>query len=153
MACCEAPPGYGTTLFLSQSASHRTSLDQMQSITALASVLIVRYPIELHRETSLIAYKVTCTTSGNYVQLRLAIQKVWNSSQKVWEDFPQARIILLRTFIPLRCTLVHEVHGLSQALLTLLHLTVYCSEQNATRNFCLVNDDSQTISLGSFRDY
>ena len=36
--------------------------------------------------------------------------------------------------------------GLSQPLLTLLHLTVCYIEQNATINFCLANDDSWQIA-------
>ena len=37
-------------------------------------------------------------------------------------------------------------HGLSQQLLTLLHLTACCAEQNATINFCLANDNSRYIA-------
>ena len=57
---------------------------------------------------------------------------------------------------------MHEAHGLSKPLLTLLHLTVRCTEQNATINFCLANDDPQQIAdlthtkqflLGSFHNY
>ena len=72
------------------------------------------------------------------VQLCLVIQEVW-------DDIPQARSTHLRQFMLRRCRVVHEANGLSQPLLPFLHLTVYCTEQNAAINFWLANDDSRQI--------
>ena len=72
------------------------------------------------------------------VQLCLVIQKVW-------DDIPQARITHLNPFMAWRCRVVREAQGLSQELLTLLHLTFCCTGQNATINFCLVMDDTRLI--------
>ena len=41
---------------------------------------------------------------------------------------------------------MHEAHGLSQPLLTLLRITVGCSERKTIINFCLPNDDSRQIA-------
>ena len=56
----------------------------------------------------------------------------------IWDEIPQAKI----SHLSIHATEMHEAHGLSKPLLTLLHLTVSCTEQNATVNFCLTNDDS-----------
>ena len=56
--------------------------------------------------------------------------------QEVWSVIPQAIIARLGPFMSRRCRVVHEANGLSQPLLTLLHLMVCCAEQNATINFC-----------------
>ena len=48
--------------------------------------------------------------------------------------------------MPQRWRVVHQVHGLSQPLLTLLHLMICYTEQNATINLSLANDDSQQIA-------
>ena len=45
--------------------------------------------------------------------------------------------------MPPRCIEVLEAHGLSQPLLTLLHLMVCCTI--ATINFCLASDNSGQI--------
>ena len=42
----------------------------------------------------------------------------------------------------LKSRVVSEAQGLSQALLTFLHLMVCFTEQNAITDFCLTNDDS-----------
>ena len=73
------------------------------------------------------------------VQLSLVIQEVW-------DDIPKARITHLSPFMPRRCQVLHAAHSLSQPLLTLLHLTAHCTEQNATINFCLANGDSRQIA-------
>ena len=66
--------------------------------------------------------------------------------QHVCDDIPLARITHLIPSMPQSCRVVHEAHGLSYTLvLTLLHLTVCCMEQNTTINFCLANDDSWQI--------
>ena len=62
-----------------------------------------------------------------------------------WDDIPQTRIINLSPFMPQRFQIVHEAHGLSLPLFTLPHLTVCCTEQNATK-FFLANDDSRQIA-------
>ena len=69
-------------------------------------------------------------------QLCLAIQGVW-------DDTPHARITRLILAVPWKCKVVHEAQFLSHPLLTLLHLIVCCTEQNATIKHCLTNDDSQ----------
>ena len=66
--------------------------------------------------------------------------------QGTWDDIPKARIAHLSPFMPRRCRVMDEAHGLSQPLLTLLHLTGCCTEQNATINFYLAKDDSRQIA-------
>ena len=66
--------------------------------------------------------------------------------QGTWDDIPKARIAHLSPFMPRRCRVMDEAHGLSQPLLTLLHLTGCCTEQNATVNFYLAKDDSRQIA-------
>ena len=73
------------------------------------------------------------------VQLCLVIQDVWY-------DIPHARITDLITFMSRRCRVVYEAHDLSQPLLTLLHLTICCTEKNATINIYLATDDSRQIA-------
>ena len=73
------------------------------------------------------------------VQLCLAVQEVR-------DNIPRARITHLSSIMSLRCRVVHEAHGLSQPLLTLLPLTVYCTEQNTTKFFCLTMDDSRQVA-------
>ena len=68
-------------------------------------------------------HKVTWPTPPEtMMQLCLVIQEFW-------DDFPRARFIHLSPFMPRRCRVVHEAHGLSQSLLTLLYLTVRCTGQ------------------------
>ena len=50
--------------------------------------------------------------------------------QEVWNYISQARITHLIPFMPWGCRVLDEEHGLSQPLLTLLHVTVCCTEQN-----------------------
>ena len=64
---------------------------------------------------------------------------------EVWDDISQARITHLSPFMSRKCRVMHGAHGLSQPLLTLLHLTVCCTAQNATMNFCLEMDDSRQV--------
>ena len=47
----------------------------------------------------------------------------------------------------LTCRVVHEAHGLPEPWLTLLHLMVCCTEQNATIDFCLTMDDSRQVAV------
>ena len=62
-----------------------------------------------------------------------------------WKLFPPKNTNLI-PFLSRRCRVVHEAHGLSQPLLTLLDLTVCCTEQIDTINFCLANDVSRQIA-------
>ena len=126
--------------FFFQSASRRSSVDQMQSI---------HYPDQ--RTHRLVPHRSSardltdCQIRSRdpppetMVQLSLVIQEVW-------DDIPKARITHLSPFMPRRCQVLHAAHSLSQPLLTLLHLTAHCTEQNATINFCLANGDSRQIA-------
>ena len=60
---------------------------------------------------------VDISPAETMVQLCLVVQGGW-------DDIPRARITHLSPFMPQRCRIVHEAHGLSQPSLTLLHLTV-----------------------------
>ena len=82
------------------------------------------------------------------VQLCPVIQEVWGDIPG--DDIPQASITRLIPFKPRRCRVVHKAHGLSHQLLTLLHLTVCCTEQNAPINFGLINNDSQQIADSTY---
>ena len=83
-------------------------------------------------------HKVTWPTPPEtMMQLCLVIQEVW-------DDFPWARFTHLSPFMPRRCRVVHEAHGLSQSLLTLLYLTVRCTEQNAASPGLLLCDYAMT---------
>ena len=73
-----------------------------------------------------------------------AVHTLPNPSDSGWH--PQARITQLSPFMSRRCRVIHEAQGLSQPLLTLLRLTVCCTEQNTTISFCLANDDSRKIA-------
>ena len=145
--CCKAPPGYGTTPFLSQSASHRTSGDQMQSIYCPGQR--THHPVS-HRASArdLTDYQIRSSDQHQETMEQLSL-----ITQEIWDDIPQARITRLIPFMPClspfmqqRCRVVHEAHGLSQPLLILLHLKVYCTEQNARMKFCLANDNSWQIA-------
>ena len=120
-----------TTPFRFLYASHRTLLYQMQSAHCpsqhnprpVPHRASARYPTDRQIRSRDPPPQIM-------VQLCLVIQKVW-------EDIPQARNSHLIIFMQRRCRTVHAAHGLSQRLLTLLRLTVCCTEQNAIINFCL----------------
>ena len=128
-----------TTHFLSQSASHSTSLDQMQSIQCPSQHTRRHVPHPASaRDLTDHQMRSRDPRPQTVVQLYLVIQDVW-------DDITQARIIHLILFMPRRCRVVHEAHGLPQPSLTLLHLTACCTEESATINFNLANDDSRQI--------
>ena len=68
-------------------------------------------------------------------------------TKEVWDDIPQAIITHLSPLMSLTCRVVHEAHGLPEPWLTLLHLMVCCTEQNATIDFCLTMDDSRQVAV------
>ena len=128
-----------TTHFLSQSASHSTSLDQMQSIQCPSQHTRRHVPHPASaRDLTDHQMRSRDPRPQTVVQLYLVIQDVW-------DDITQARITHLILFMPRRCRVVHEAHGLPQPSLTLLHLTACCTEESATINFNLANDDSRQI--------
>ena len=67
-------------------------------------------------------------------------------TQEVWGDIPLVRINFLNPFLSWTWRVGHEANGLSQPLLILLHLTVWCTGQNAIINFCLVVDNSRQVA-------
>ena len=125
--------GYGTMPFLSQSASYRTSVDHMQSIHCPGQYTHHRV---LHQVSQ--RDLTDCQTRSCDPPLETILQLCPVIQEEVWDDIPQATITHLSPFMPRRYRVVSE----AQPLLTLLHLTVRCTEQNATINFCLANDDS-----------
>ena len=85
------------------------------------------------------AYSPSGTSSGTS---RTMVQLYLAGSPIGLEWHPPARIIHLSPFLSRRCRIVHGAHNL---VLTLLHLTVCCTDQNATINFCLTMDDSREV--------
>ena len=67
-------------------------------------------------------------------------------TQEILDDITQERITHLIQFMPDKCRIVHEAHVFLQPSLTLLHLTILYTEQNATINFGLTNHDSRQIA-------
>ena len=128
VACCKAPLGDGSTLFLSQTVSHRTSLDQMQSIHCPGQHTYRPVP---HRASA--RDLIDCQIQSRDPHQ----QNMWMTSHR------QELLIWFHPFMPRRCWVVHEAHGLLQPLLTLLHLTVCCTEQMLQ---CLENDYSRKCS-------
>ena len=89
---------------------------------------------------------ISTQTMPNHLR-RFTLHARWLIIQEVWDDIAQARITHLIPFTPpQRWRVVHQVHGLSQPLLTLLHLMICCTAQNVTINLSLANDDSQQIA-------
>ena len=118
---------------------HSTSLDQMQSIHCPSQ--------HNHRFVPHVAsarYLTDCQIMSRQLLPQTAIQ-LCLVIPEVWDNIPQARITHRIPFMPQRCRVVHEAQGLSQPLLTLLHLTVCCTGQHATLNVCLANDDARQI--------
>ena len=139
VACCKAPLGNGTMPFISQSASHMTSLHQMPSIHCPGQRTRRPAPHRSANDLTDCQIRSLNPPPETMVQLCLVIHEVW-------DDISQARITHLGPFLPRRCRVVHEAHGMPKPLLTLLHLTACCTEQNASINFCLANDDSRHIA-------
>ena len=113
---------------------HRTSVDQMQSIHCPGQCTHRPVPHQaLAKDLTDCHTRSRDPPQETTVQLCLVIQEVW-------DDIQQARITHLSPFMPQRCRVVHEAHALSKPLLTLLRLTIRCTEQNATINYCIPNN-------------
>ena len=108
--CCKAILGYGATPFLSQSALHRTSLYQMQTIHCPCQRTHRPVP---HRSS---ARDLTGCQIRSYDPPPETMAQLCLVIKGVWDYMPQARIIPLSPFMPRKCAVVHEAHGLSHGL-------------------------------------
>ena len=127
--------------FRPQSASHSTSLNQMQS---------VHWPgYHTHR---LVPYRASALGLTDH-QIMSRDQPASTSRGAIMpgnprrlEWHPQARITHLIPYMPRQCSVIHEAHGLLQPLLALLYLTGCCTEPNITINVCLAIYGSRQIA-------